>query len=223
MSKKKKKKLYVVGRGRRPGIYLTWDEAKAQVDGYAGARYKSFTALHDAKTAYADWLGLDENEVDWESVLPDGVAGQFSDKKRLLDDPGPRSPAICVDAASSGNPGPIEYRGVELISGREIFHVGPLHDGTNNVGEFLALIEGLKYVQAHDLAWPIYSDSKIALGWVGRHKKARTKLKPTGRNGRIFVLIEQGERWLADNRFDNPLLKWDTENWGEIPADFGRK
>ncbi|MDJ0752366.1 MAG: ribonuclease H family protein [Ardenticatenaceae bacterium] len=223
MSKKKKSKLYVVGRGRRPGIFATWDEAKAQVDGYPGAKYKSFTSLIEAKKAYAEWMGLEEASVNWEQVLPAGAAAQFATKSRLIGDPGPKTQAICVDAASSGNPGPVEYRGVDLTTGREIFHRGPLADGTNNVGEFLALVHGLQYLQEKELDWPIYSDSRIALGWVGRHKKARTNVKPTGRNGRLFVLIEQAEKWLAENKYANQLLKWDTENWGEIPADFGRK
>ena len=223
MAKKSKPKLYVVGRGRKTGIFLTWDETKAQVDGYAGARYKSFTTLAEAKAAYADWMGQDEAQINWAAVLPPGAAAGFGSKPRLLGDQGPRLPSLAVDAASSGNPGPVEYRGVVTESGEELFRLGPFPDGTNNVGEFLALVHGLTYCQENQLDWPIYSDSRIALGWVTRHKKARTQLQPTGRNGRLFVLIERAEQWLRENSYQNPLLKWDTREWGEIPADFGRK
>ena len=47
--------------------------------------------------------------------------------------------AWAVDAACSGNPGPMEYRGIDLATGAEIFHFGPVH-GTNNIGEFLAIV-----------------------------------------------------------------------------------
>lgn len=47
--------------------------------------------------------------------------------------------------------------------------------------------------------------------------------KQTLQNKSVFDLIERAEAWLNANTWQNPILKWDTENWGEIPADFGRK
>ena len=47
--------------------------------------------------------------------------------------------SLAVDAACAGNPGPMEYRGVLVRTGQEIFHVGPMEGGTNNIGEFLAI------------------------------------------------------------------------------------
>lgn len=43
-----KKKYYAVKKGKVPGIYETWNEAKAQVDGFSGAVYKSFSTLEEA-------------------------------------------------------------------------------------------------------------------------------------------------------------------------------
>ncbi|HQP77247.1 MAG TPA: ribonuclease H, partial [Saprospiraceae bacterium] len=131
--------------------------------------------------------------------------------------------SISVDAACSGNPGMMEYRGVMTDTGKEIFHLGPLRDGTNNIGEFLALVHVLALLKQkgrEDI--PIYSDSKIAIGWI-KKGKANTKLEHTGHNEPIFQLIQRAERWLANNSFANPILKWETDSWGEIPADFGRK
>lgn len=48
-----KKKFYVVISGRQPGLFYTWDEAKAQVDGFSGSMFKSFSKIEDAKK-YAD-------------------------------------------------------------------------------------------------------------------------------------------------------------------------
>ncbi|WP_129044522.1 ribonuclease H family protein [Companilactobacillus metriopterae] len=42
-------KYYAVRIGKNPGIYNTWAECKAQVDGFVGARYKSFTSLSEAE------------------------------------------------------------------------------------------------------------------------------------------------------------------------------
>ena len=112
---------------------------------------------------------------------------------------------------------------MEVATGNEIFHLGPLDDGTNNVGEFLALVHALALCKKNgDTSTPIYSDSRTAQSWVKR-RKAKTSLAPTPRNAKIFELIQRAEYWLANNTPVNPILKWDTESWGEIPADFGRK
>jgi ribonuclease HI len=96
-------------------------------------------------------------------------------------------------------------------------------DATNNVGEFLALVHGLAYLQKHNLNdMPIYSDSRNAILWI-KNKECRTKLEQTKRNAPVFDLIRRGEHWLKNNKYQNPILKWETEDWGEIPADFGRK
>ena len=131
--------------------------------------------------------------------------------------------SICVDAACSGNPGAMEYRGINLATGEQIFHQGPFPDATNNIGEFLALVHGLAYLKKNNLPnMPIYSDSDNAILWV-KAKHCRTKLERTKRNGPVFEMIERGEQWLKSNKYENPVLKWQTKEWGENPADFGRK
>ena len=131
--------------------------------------------------------------------------------------------SICVDAACSGNPGTMEYQGVETNTKHRIFHQGPFKDATNNIGEFLALVHGLGYLKKHGHnSVPIFTDSVTAMAWV-RDKKAKTKLERTPDNAVLFDLIARAENWLKTNTYKNPFLKWDTEKWGEIPADFGRK
>ena len=117
----------------------------------------------------------------------------------------------------------MEYRGVHIRTGKEIFRVGPLPDGTNNIGEFLALVHGLAWLKQQNRPnIPIYSDSRNAQLWI-KAKSCRTKLERSGRNDQVFDLIDRAEKWLAVNKVTNPVLKWKTEEWGEIPADFGRK
>ena len=129
--------------------------------------------------------------------------------------------ALAVDAACSGNPGPMEYRGVYLGDGKEIFHFGPVR-GTNNIGEFLAIVHALAMLDKQGLKMTIYSDSRTAISWV-RKKSCKTLLERTEDTEQLFQLIERAEAWLKAHRVTIPIVKWETEQWGEIPADFGRK
>ena len=204
-----KQKYYVVWKGRKPGIYSNWGECEAQVKGFTGAEYKSFPTREMAENAfrneYEDYMGKAGSNQQW----------LFAPVKPLL-------PSICVDAACSGSPGPVEYRGILLENGQQAFRQGPMRDGTNNVGEFLAIVHALGWLQTQGLEYPIYSDSESAMSWV-RAGKCNTNLARTGANEELFDLIARAEKWLAENQYANQVLKWDTKAWGEIPADFGRK
>lgn len=204
-----KEKFYVVWKGRKPGIFNTWDECSAQVSGFPGAEYKAFPSRAAAEAAlrarYEDFKGKPSSSQNW----------LFAPSQPIL-------PSLSVDAACSGSPGPVEYRGVETETGREIFRLGPYVDGTNNIGEFLALVHALAWLEKNGQSMPIYSDSETALAWM-RTKHCKTSLARTRKNEEIFTLIERAETWLAERDIRVKLLKWDTNAWGEIPADFGRK
>ena len=215
----KKQKYYVVWAGVKPGIYPDWGDAKAQIDGFEGAKYKSFESRDEAEkafrssyTKYYNFTKKTDPSVA-SSLAKTGMTGRQS----IIHD------SICVDAACSGNPGLMEYRGVYTKTKEQIFHQGPFRQGTNNIGEFLALVHGLAFLKREGQhMMPIYSDSMTAIAWI-RNKKAKTNLKETSVNAPIFELIERAETWLKNNTFKNPIIKWETEGWGEIPADFGRK
>lgn len=129
--------------------------------------------------------------------------------------------AWAVDAACSGNPGQMEYRGVDLSTGAQVFHFGPMF-GTNNVGEFLAIVHALALVDKHHLAKTIYSDSRNALLWV-KAGKCRTTLAQNDKTAPVYDMIHRAELWLSSHPHKAPVMKWQTSKWGEIPADFGRK
>lgn len=130
--------------------------------------------------------------------------------------------SIAVDAASSGNPGKMEYRGVDTSTKKQLFRQGPFPEGTNNIGEFLAIVHGLAFLKERKSDRVLYTDSRTAMSWV-RKKKCNTKLQPNARNKELFELVERAEIWLAKNSYKTPVVKWETTAWGEIPADFGRK
>jgi len=128
---------------------------------------------------------------------------------------------ICVDAACSGNPGQMEYRGVDLTTHREIFHFGPIW-GTNNIGEFLAIVHALALLKQSGEEGEVYSDSVSGMAWV-RKKKSGTTLKRDEKTARALDLVDRAIAWLKRNPLHAPVKKWDTREYGEIPADFGRK
>jgi ribonuclease HI len=208
-----KKKFYVVWNGRKKGVYTSWKVCKAQIEGFEHAQYKSFASLEDAEIAfskkYEDYKGKNTQK---ETLSP-------AEKKKYGS---PILDSICVDAACAGNPGKMEYRGVLTHNKKQLFIKGPYAKGTNNIGEFLALVHGialLKSKNKEDI--PIYSDSKIAMSWVQK-KQCKTNLHFDASNKDLLTLIKRAENWLKENTFKNPILKWETKAWGEIPADFGR-
>ena len=204
-----KQKFYVVWKGRKTGIFATWEQCALQVQGYPGAQYKSFNSRHAAGQAlrekYSSHVGKQGSGSEW-----------------LFAPNPPRAGSLVVDAACSSRTKRLEYRGVELASGRELFHEGPYLNGTNNIGEFLAIVHALAMLAGKDGKKAIYSDSGTAIAWV-KARHCNTDLAPDGKNAPLFELVRHAEHWLADHREHNPVLKWDTRAWGENPADFNRK
>lgn len=218
-----KSKFYVVWNGLNTGVFSTWKECEAQIKGVQGALYKSFDSREEAEKAYSS--------NPWDYIQK--KAASSTDKQKSEDVPSWRNDtvlplpaeveaeALAVDAACSGNPGQMEYRGVYLRTGQEIFHFGPTL-GTNNIGEFLAIVHALALLKQKSSTMTIYSDSKIAQLWV-RKRECKTKLERTPKTEALLQAVDRAVAWLHNNTYQNRILKWKTEEWGEIPADFGRK
>lgn len=196
-------KFYVVWKGVKHGIYTSWADCKAQIDNFKGAQYKSFTNKKEAEEAFEKPF-------------------HYSLTKNLNASSTPNYNSISVDAASSGNPGIMEYQGVDTASKQLLFKQGPFPEGTNNIGEFLAIVHGLAFLKKKKSDRMLYTDSKTAMAWV-RKKKCNTKLEQTSKNKTLFELIDRAENWLQTNSYKTKIEKWETKIWGEIPADFGRK
>jgi ribonuclease HI len=210
---KTKPKFYVVWQGRKPGVYDAWEDAKAQTDGFAKPLFKSFDSKPEALKAFKDkphlHVGQGTKPVAKQGKL-DGLVGL------------PIQDSLVVDAAWNTASGDMEYQGIYLGTRQRLFLKGPYTDGTNNIGEFLAIVHALALLHQKGSNIPVYSDSRTAIGWV-KKKKANTKLEETPRNAELFDLLDRAETWLQTNKFANPILKWETTVWGENPADFGRK
>lgn len=219
----KKQKYYVVWQGNSPGIYDTWEECKKQVVGVSAAQYKSFESRQEAEAAfqrpYDEVKGQKTVLEHKESIVGVDENSMTFVREGAVD--GPVLDSLAVDAACSGNPGVMEYQGVYVATRQQIFHYkAPV--GTNNIGEFLAIVHGLSYLKKHRLNQIIYSDSRIAINWV-KHKECRSKLSLTAQTAELWNYIRRAEAWLQSNSYTTEIRKWDTDRWGEIPADFGRK
>ena len=211
-----KNKFYVVWQGRTPGVYDSWDACKQQIEGCKGALYKGYPDQATAEAAFErGFTGFEKKDT-----APKFDLSQAQEQ--------PISPAIAVDAACAGNPGKMEYQGVFVDFGMQpattvnLFKSPVFENGTNNIGEFLAIVHALAWMKQKRVQYPVYSDSVNAQKWV-REKKCKTKLQRNAKNDYLFQLIERAEKWLNENAIEVPILKWKTEIWGEIPADYGRK
>lgn len=209
----KKTKYYVVWEGVKPGVYSSWPECQLQIQGYPNAKYKSFKTLDEATSAYrsapSEHIGASNQNI--------SKANKITAPTELIQG------SIAVDAACSGNPGVMEYRGVVTATGEEIFRQGPFQEGTNNIGEFLAIVHALALLQkTNQEKVSIFTDSRTAMAWV-RNRKVKTTLRKSPANTQLFALIDRALDWIHTHEYQNQIIKWDTKSWGEIPADFGRK
>lgn len=217
------KRFYVVFNGRQPGVYDNIDDALDQVDDYPGASFKSFATAQEASESFRR-SSARQDSTDLGALLK-----QASDETNPIERrtdyfafPEIDLNGWAVDASCLGNPGVMEYRGVELMSGREIFRVGPFQKGTNNIGEFLAIVHALALMAKKGESHTIYSDSVSGMAWV-RNRKVKTQLARNSETEPVFRMMERALSWLNTHSYNTKILKWDTDRWGEVPADFNRK
>ena len=178
------KKYYVVWEGKKRGVFTSWNVCKKNIDGYPGAKYKSFAdkdlAEKAFKASYEEYKGVSTKKKELTAKEKEAYGK-------------PQLNTIAVDAACSGNPGLMEYRGVATSTSTQLFIQGPYKSGTNNVGEFLALVHGLAWLQQKKQpTMPIYSDSRIAISWV-KQRKCKTKLPINKETEILFDLINRSE------------------------------
>ena len=206
-------KFYVVWKGREVGVFSTWDSCKMQIENFKGAQYKSFADRMSAENAF---------RAGYEASRQQSVVGSQPSYESMPENQRPIGQSIAVDAACSGNPGKMEFQGVFVETKTHLFKSPVYEQGSNNIGEFLAIVYCLAWQKKNKLAYPIYSDSVNAQKWV-REGICKTKIVENDKNKPLFEVIRWAERWLKENSFRVPIYKWRTEIWGEIPADFGRK
>lgn len=222
------KKYYVVWEGGKPGVYDNWADCQRETSGKPGAKFKSYPTQAEAEAAFkAGWKG------NWGNLAGSGerTSGQGKSSSRSLsgssrssssESPEINYDSISVDVGTRGNPGPVEYKGVDTATGEVLFSVGPISKGTNNLGEFLAIVHALALIKQTGSSKAIYSDSVNAINWV-RKKQVSTTLPRDVSTAEIWGLVDRALHWLQVNTYTTPVMKWETRLWGEIKADYGRK
>ena len=207
---KSENKFYVVRKWKKIWIFDSRNNCKESVNGFSDAKYKWFSNKEAAEIALQEW---------WEKYYE--VKNVMKKDKAKNEEIPFFEESIAVDAACSGNPWEMEYRWIDLQTWDEIFHE-KFKIWTNNIGEFLAIVHWLKYLWNDNRV--IYSDSKIAMSWVNQ-RKCKTQIN-ADKNSDFWTTLEAiqwAEKWLKENWIKHKILKRDTENRWEIPADFGRK
>ena len=172
MTKLKAKKYYVVWRGAKPGIYHSWDECKAQTNGYSGAIFKSFLDLDEAQKAFEQkpWL-----------PKPQYIKEKKEEAKTIGQDP----VSIFCDGGCYPNPGPSGTGMAVYFDGeiRERFCGHHEMEGSNNRAELFGLLEALKYSEPllnEGFLSPkkkavIYCDSQYAINCVTKWARSWRK------------------------------------------------
>ncbi len=206
----KKQKYYVIWAGHETGIFDSWGKTEKLIKNFPGAQYKSFDSRAAAEEAFKKnyWASIDTQKKT-------SITKSRNTQAIII-------PSISVDAACSGNPGVLEYQGVNTETKEVLFAQGPYPIGTVNIGEFLAIVHGLAYLKKIDCPFPLYSDSRTAIAWV-RNKAIKTNLERNAETEELFQRVDKALAWLKGNFYQTKILKWETENWGENPADYGRK
>jgi ribonuclease HI len=189
---------------------------------YSIASECGFDEIPDSNTLKFLWLTAYARWVNKKVFLKGDVPQQVEDVTQKEKPSAPTS-GLCVDAAWNAKKQLMEYRGLLLDDGSEAFRVDPISTGSNNIGEFLAIVHGLRLLKRKGTACPVYSDSQTAISWLKNlrinSKSARSqKISP-----QVYQRITRAVLWLTRQTDLNPVLKWNTEAWGEIPADYGRK
>lgn len=215
MVRKKRSQFYTVWAGRQTGVFDSWDQCQVSVQDFRGAKFKGFDTESEAEQALQD--GPDKywgaNTKPRKKPI---TKKSHANKEYELN-------SWCVDAAWNATSKVMEYRGVCTRTKQIIFSQGPFEMGTNNIGEFLAIVHALAILKGRNDPRPVYSDSTTAIKWVTQCQANSHSIKAGNVSGQVIDLVNRAEKWLQDNEYQNKVLKWESQSWGENPADFDRK
>jgi ribonuclease HI len=159
------KKYYAVAKGRKPGIYDNWPEAKSQIEGFTGAVYKGFTSKKEAE----GWMKNPVlKRIPFSAIPSDNTGGESIPKDGEI--------TIYTDGGSSGNPGPGGYGVIIINNGERKEFTGGFRLTTNNRMELMGVIVALRNLEKRDKPITLYTDSSyvvngITKGWAEKWRK----------------------------------------------------
>ena len=122
---------------------------------------------------------------------------------------------IATDGAHSAKERLTRFRAVDLSSGKELFSKA-IGNWTNNIGEFLGIVEAVRYVMEHpESPRTIYSDSITAITWYRNKQTASSRRCPALQKAEIFLKVMEARIK------DIEVLHWVIRLVGVFPAVFG--
>jgi len=219
-------KYFVVFRGTKTGVYESWNECSKQVIGFPKASFASFSDVNEARAAHA--VG---DLAKWKNC---GHRDAFIKNKIMMSAISADLPCLAVDASRTTASGSdiTEFRGVILPECALAFQSAKYgKGGTNNIGEFLAVVTGLRWLERRSLVWPVYTDSNVAIVWTKKRLRGESVASIAAAAQQTTLLatdLSEADDWLSKSKnakilANRCLKKWNTGELGEIPADYGRK
>lgn len=156
-------KFYAVAKGRSTGIFSSWNEAKTLVDGYTGAKYKSFPTRNEA----SEWLTNPTTTVIPKSVVNFGYNPQAEPElTRVQHDP--NSVVIYTDGSCIDQVGGWAYVIVDNATRKQIaYDYGrvPVKRCTNNIAELYAIGKAIRS-QPVGTKIQLFTDSKYSINSI---------------------------------------------------------
>lgn len=215
-------KFYAIKKGRKPGIYTTWDEAKKQVSGYSGAVYKGFTSRSQAEA----FLNGGPKRATKIKATP---ATQITSPAEItfFTDGGSRNHGnVSGDHVHADDKAAWAYL-IELGDQQTVSDSGGEWGATNNRMEIMGLIKALEYLNDHQLtnkAILAVLDSQYVLnaiqkgwlaGWKRRnwHRAGNAPLK----NKELWQRVDQLLPLFSNLRFE--WTKGHAVNHGNVFVD----
>jgi ribonuclease HI len=110
----------------------------------------------------------------------------------------------------------MEYRAVDLKAWKEVFHSPIYKMGTNNLGEFLAIYDAIRYIEKLEKKKSktkyecIFSDSETAIARM-RSKKIKTTLVYTKETKELLTKVQEALTRIKTHDFTIPIRKRETE------------
>ncbi|NOU52866.1 ribonuclease HI [Pseudoalteromonas sp. JBTF-M23] len=181
------KKYYVVWQGRKTGIFSSWAECKSQVDGFTGAKFKSFPTLNEAESAFGKSPRGLTAKANPKLTKPSNKQKPAPLSQEQIDAM-PFEVKIYTDGACEPNPG-------EAGTGLAVYEHNKLSElwyglyqplGTNNTAELQGLHQALliakdKLATGNTVA--IFCDSKYSIDCITKWAsgwKQKGWTKPSG-------------------------------------------
>jgi len=175
------KKYYVIWKGAKTGVFTSWPDVKANIDGRSDAQYMGFTSEQEAQQAFASTYtkALMKRSLTKKSTNKVGAPANANSNKTLSSTSSPSIQAeiqIYCDGACSPNPGK-SGTGIAIYQSKvlvELWYGIFEANGTNNTAELNGLIEAFKFAQPFldkGVHVQVLSDSKYSIDCLTKWAK----------------------------------------------------